>query len=422
MKVRTLYGFGQPYDFHRIAPVFVGGLLCSLTVIAGAIFAVMHRVSTGTPRFEYFGYLAGLSLLGTFLAVTPRIAWLVHAVCFAELLAGLGSSALASTGLLPNSLLPANTRPVPVAAGQFQYHPLLQVVPIPNYSRSNPVPIRHDSNGLRGPERVKARLEQQVVIATLGGSSTYDLGVGNGDTWSDDLEQELGERYAVLNHGVPGYSTVENLIQTLFYLDAYGIAPRCAVYYVGWNDIRNAHLPKLDHAYADFHLLSQIDSERVRKPAIRVAFSPLGQSLITALRRAFDTIPLAVEYRGDPPLPGSDERLEQIFRANLTAIATINRRRHVESIFLGQVLNRARLQGEGRYGWLPLVRDADVWPLQQRFNTILEETADAIGVPRLIPAIEKFRDEDFVDRGHFTVKGAAKFAHMVAPIVKSHCR
>jgi lysophospholipase L1-like esterase len=419
LKVPALYGFGKPRDLHRIAPLFVGGLLCTLTLIAAAMFAAMNHLTLGTPRFEYFSYLVGLSLLGTLLAVTPRLAWLVHALCFAELVAGLGSSALAGTRLVSKSLLPVNT---PVVSRQFQYHPLLQVVPTPNYSQANPFPIRHDANGIRGPQRMSARLQQQLVIATLGGSSTYDLGVGDGDTWSDVLEAQLGERYAVINHGGPGYSTVENVIQTVFYLNAYGVTPRCAVYYIGWNDIRNAHLPNLDRAYADFHLLSQIDSERVRKTPLIAAFSPLAQSVISVLGRSFDTIPMAVERRGDPPLSGSDERLEEIFRANLTAIVAVNRQRHIASIFVGQVLNRAQLQGEGRYGWLPLVRDTDVWPLQQRFNMILKETADEIGVPQFIPPIEEFEGGDFVDHGHFSVKGATKFAYMVAPIVKAHCR
>ena len=79
----------------------------------------------------------------------------------------------------------------------------------------------------------------------LGGSTTYDIGVPEGQKWSHFLEQKLGHEYAVLNYGVPGYSAVENIIQTLFYMNAYNIIPRCAVYFLGWNDIRNAHLPHL---------------------------------------------------------------------------------------------------------------------------------------------------------------------------------
>jgi hypothetical protein len=115
-------------------------------------------------------------------------------------------------------------------------------------------------------------------------------------------------------------------------------------------------------------------------------------------------------------------RLEEIYRSNLEAIAAINKKRNIVSIFVGQVLNRAQLRSKERYGFFPLVRDVDVWPLQDHFNAILKETADSIGVPNFIPPIDEFQDDDFADQGHFLVKGAAKFALMITPIVKSSCK
>jgi len=246
--------------------------------------------------------------------------------------------------------------------------------------------------------------------------------VPNGQTWSDDLEQQLGRGYAVVNHGVPSYSTVENLLQTLFYLDTYGVPPHCAVYYVGWNDIRNAHVPNLDPAYASFHQLGQIDSMGMRKKPLEVSFSPLARIVNRSLEAVFDTVPLPPNFLKDPPVPGTDVRLEQMFRRNLEAIAAINKERNIVSIFVGQVLNRARLQSKERNGFNPLIRDVDVWPLQDHFNSIVKATADSIGVSNFIPAIDEFQDDDFVDTNHFSAKGSAKFALMITPIVKSSCK
>jgi lysophospholipase L1-like esterase len=247
------------------------------------------------------------------------------------------------------------------------------------------------------------------------------MAVPNGQTWSDDLEQQLGRGYAVINHGAPGYSTVENLLQTLFYLDTYGVRPHCAVY-LGWNDVRNAHLPNLDPAYANFHLLTQLDIMNVRKKPLEVSFSPLARIINRSLQAAFDPVPLAPNFLKDPPVPGTDVRLEQIFRRHLEAIAAINKERNIVSIFVGQVWNRARLQSRERSGFFPLVRDVDVWPLQDHFNGILKETADSIGVSNFIPPIDEFQDDDFADSNHFSAKGAAKFALMITPIVKSSCK
>ena len=94
----------------------------------------------------------------------------------------------------------------------------------------------------------------------------------------------------------------------------------------------------------------------------------------------------------------------------------INRERGITSIFVGQVLNRARLQNTTRYGYFPLVRDVDIWPLQPRFNAILKETADEVGSPEFVPPIDAFQDSDFVDNGHFSPGGAEKFATMLEPL------
>jgi hypothetical protein len=160
----------------------------------------------------------------------------------------------------------------------------------------------------------------------------------------------------------------------------------------------------------------------LRKKPLEVSFSPLTRIVNRSLQGVFDTVPFAPNFLKDPPVPGTDVRLEQIFRRNLEAIAAINRERQIISIFVGQVLNRAQLQSKERSIWLPLVRDVDVWSLQDHFNAILKETADSIGVSNFIPPIDQFQDDDFVDQGHFNAKGAAKFARMITPIVKSSCK
>ena len=418
-SMKALYGFNKPYDFHKILPFLAGlFLLLTILVVSGARFAATRHLSWGALREAYLLYVIGLSLAGMLLSIFPRIAWLVLTICFTEFLIGVGGYALTAIHVLPRPLFPPTAT---ANVGQFQYHPLLQVIPTPNYSRLRPFAISHDSNGIRGPERTGTELKQQVVVATVGGSTTYDLAVPNGQTWSDDLEQQLGPGYAVINHGVPGYTTVEHLLQTLFYLDTYGVRPHCAVYF-GWSDIQNAHLPDLDPAYANFHLLSQFDIMNLRKKPLEVSFSPLARVMNRSLQAAFDPVPLAPNFLNDPPVPGTDVRLEQIFRRNLEAIAAINRERQIISIFIGQVWSRAKLQSRERYGFFPLVRDVDIWPLEDHFNSIVKSTANSIGVSNFIPAIDQFHDDDFADRDHFSAKGSAKFALMITPIVKSSCK
>ena len=109
------------------------------------------------------------------------------------------------------------------------------------------------------------------------------------------------------------------------------------------------------------------------------------------------------------------------FERNVRTISAINRDRGVKTLWIGPLLNRARLQGNDMYGWLPYVRDRDVWPLQQRINEILARTAKALDDPPIPAPIEAFGADDFIDQGHFSPQGARRFVAYIAPVVAREC-
>src|SRR5262249_37122886 len=140
----------------------------------------------------------------------------------------------------------------------FIYHPLLQTVPRPNWrftdhqldfnkDKATAAGIDvaslqgqerdyiHNSLGLRGKEVTKDYLAKDLIFV-YGGSTTYDIGVTQGETWVEHLQSELKNKYTVVNFGIPSHSSAEHLIQTAFYQDIIKKKPVCAVYYVGWND------------------------------------------------------------------------------------------------------------------------------------------------------------------------------------------
>jgi|CXWL01.1.fsa_nt_gi lysophospholipase L1-like esterase len=414
-------GLRRPHRFERAIPALLALLLLFVVAVSAVWLAATDRLGTG-PRALYFLYLLSLLVLATALAPWPRLATVLLVLALVELSWGMGSRLLQRAGYDVAVLLP----PVIAEPERFQWHPLLQAVPIPSLQVTSPtgLVISHTSEGTRGRDPAPNALDGRSVVATFGGSTTYDIGAGEGDTWSDRLGEALGlDRTFVVNHGVPGYTTVEHLAQTAFYQAKFGKLPRCAIYYVGWNDLRNAHIPDLDPAYADFHLPSQVDSLKVRRiGGSHVTISPLLTMLARFASANADTVRYFSDPYGRDPVSGGDPALEALYERNIRSISAINRERGVATIWVGQLVNRERLQGEGRYGWLPLVRDRDIWPLLQRFNAILERTAKGLGDIYVAVPADAFGSADFVDNGHFSASGARRFAGYLAPAVREACR
>jgi hypothetical protein len=421
-RILVYSGLRRPYRFERAIPVLLALLLLCVVVVATIWLAALDALTGGGPRTLYLVYLLALLALVIALVRWPRLAAALLALALIELSWGMGSHVLKGAGYVDASLLP----PIVAEPVRFRWHPLLQAVPIPSLQVISPtgLVISHTSEGTRGRDPAPHALDGRSVVATFGGSTTYDIGNGEGDTWSERLGEVLGpQRVFVVNHGVPGYSTAEHLIQTAFYQTKFGKPPHCAIYYVGWNDLRNAHIPNVDPGYADFALPSQADSLQVRRiGGSHVTLSPLLTMLARFISAHVDT----VRYTGDPygrePESGSDPALEKLYERNVRSISAINREHGVNTIWVGQVVNREQLKGDGRYGWLPLVRDRDVWPLLQRFNEILERAARTLGDIIVTVPPNLFVDADFVDNGHFSARGARRFAQLLAPAVGEACR
>ncbi|WP_422008672.1 SGNH/GDSL hydrolase family protein [Reyranella sp.] len=397
------------------------GLLGLLAVAGVAAWLFGHgELHVTGPRTDYFLYLSALFALVLVLARWPRLSATLLVLACVEFAWGLGSWALAPPGS-PSLLPPARAEPA-----RFQWHPLLQAVPAPGlaFTSATGLAIRHSSQGTRGRDPDPARLAAGGVVATFGGSATYDIGNREGDTWPERLDAALrGDGLVVVNHGVPGYTTAEHVMQTAFYPDRFGKAPRCAVYFVGWNDLRNSHIPKLDAGYADFHMPSQVDSLKVRRVGgSNVTISPLLTVLTRLVSAEVDTVRYAKDPYALPPVAGPDRAAATIFERNVRSISALNRARGTPTIWVGQVVNSDRLTGEGLYGWLPRVRDRDLPRLLRESNALLERTAQALGDTYVALPDDAFGPADFVDQGHFSAAGARRFAALLAPAVREACR
>lgn len=405
---------------ERLLVLAAAAALALVLAIATVVLAATDELGGGSPRWRYFLYLALLVALGACLFRWPRLAALPLIFATIELGLGLGSLVLAKSGLASAALIPGRYSDPP----RFEWHPLLQAVPIPSISRSVVhLRVRHSAARTRGRDYTGEELMARTVIAAFGGSTTYDISVSDDETWPSRLEAELGdESFAVINRGVPGYTTAEHLVQTAFYETTFGVPPRCALYYVGWNDLRNAHLRGLDPGYADFHLPSQIDALQVRR--IGLTDSVVSPMLTLMLRQAGS----AVDTVRPPPSPvsdgaaGPDLAFEAIFLSNVRAISAINRARTIRTVWIGQVLNEALYRDDAIDGWLPLIRNREVLPQLERLLGLLRAEAATLGDAYVGVPASAFKPADFRDNGHFLASGARRFASLIAPAVTRACR
>ncbi|HHK74551.1 MAG TPA: hypothetical protein ENJ57_05235 [Rhizobiales bacterium] len=397
------------YDFKRGFPSFFAGLL----FVAGLIILLVAHFSKDavsfSPLFMYGVIIMGVGVVAFALSRLSytTAAWIMISLMSLDLGFGLATHALAAMGL-KNSFLPLNNVSL-FAPKRFIYHPLLQAQPAPDYDDGF---YAHDSKGRRIV--VNADQARGPRIAVIGGSSTYDLGVKNGETWPDRLQEKLTNA-TILNYGVPGYSTAEHIIQSAFYTKWDDIS--CAVYYVGGNDIRNSFIPDLDPGYAKFHMLTQKDNQRIRLTA-----SPFSiYNFIVNSRYFSGYIPVKPDYRSLEPRSGIDQELAGIYKRNLANIKALNDAQGIKTLFVAQILNYRRLTKAHRYGWFPLVNDKDVRPIQEYFNRLLKKSAREHGAGFIEVPYEKFEDSDFVDNGHFSASGAIKFANAITGAVRSTC-
>ena len=412
-------GLSHPRRFERTIAFLVA---CTLALVVGAValrLIAKDEFHLNSPRFWYFSYLAGLLLLAVACARLPRLTMVLLSLAALEIGLGFGTALLYKLRLSSSETLFARDYVRP----HYDWHPLLQVRQVPTaVARSTREVAYVNSERRRGRERDPQELKSKSVVALIGGSTTLDILSREGETWAEHLERLLGaDRFAVINHGVSGYTTSEHVIQTAFYQDSFGVPANCAVYYIGWNDLRNAHVRDLDPAYATNHLVGQIDAldaRRINGPALSV--SPTLSFLAKLAILAFDTVrpPAAIHSDGGK---GPDPALEKIYARNIATISAINRGRGIRTIWIGQVMNKASLKDDQMEGWLPFVRDSEIPTMIAWLNGILKREAERLGDTYIDVPADALAPEDFGDVGHFRPSGSRKFAEQIAPTVGRAC-
>ena len=75
-------------------------------------------------------------------------------------------------------------------------------------------------------------------------------------------------------------------------------------------------------------------------------------------------------------------------------------------------------------GWnvyMPFLDKHDTWNTQAEFNDLLKSNSAKAGYAYIDPGISNFDASDFVDSGHFSARGAQKFASVISDEVRRAC-
>jgi lysophospholipase L1-like esterase len=300
----------------------------------------------------------------------------------------------------------------------FQRHPWLVGAPRPGaVVDRDGVVISIDSLGFRGKDFPLVKPDSVLRVLALGGSDTFGVGVTDSATWPAKLEFRLdaalsqsGGRYRraeVINAGVPGYSTLENLIT--FESRGVFLRPDVVVMYQGINDMRSGHSPGFRTDYSNFHAPTQVGNLvlNVLRRGNRSGLIRLGVTLVSHVFQQ-----PAPRDSISPRVGGVDERARQVFESNLRAFAALCHGFGVPCLLVPQLVTQSHPPDEY---WLRYLDTRTLPVVVAAYDSTMAAVAKSTDVRFAQSVLDSaWVPEDFHDWVHLSNQGGAKFASILA--------
>jgi len=284
--------------------------------------------------------------------------------------------------------------------------------PLITYSR--------DQYGLRGSYGSPANIR----ILTVGGSTTDQRHIRDGETWQDVLQRrfaQAGLNVAVANAGVDGQSSFGHIADFKWWFpDIPGLAPEYILFYVGLNDYHRDAADRFDQFVSDGRNPSIADRIRDNSAiwhllkTLNGVYKAMVVSKIGHQRVKFDEIkwvrePLQSNYDFMAP------RLDA-YAARLRLLADLTRQAGAVPVFVTQPSRHYRvvpggIEGEARVTLYDdrRLNGVDFRHAMRKSDGVMKAVAAEKGALYVdLASRVEWVDADFYDLVHMTPQGAGK--------------
>lgn len=312
----------------------------------------------------------------------------------------------------------------------FEMHPLLVVRPkknlqIKDYMSDKTITTTDRNTRWTGSPKDDGNL---IKVAALGGSTTFGTGVTDSDTWPALLQTKLGDRFSVINYGIPCYSTAETIVQTALVVPES--KPDFIIYYQGWNDIVLYHETDFSPDYYSHGMKIQ-DCVQIPKETKKAFFDKLNE--LSAIARLASVIGSKIPHHSNPDscttYDTPDPVVDRIYVRNLDTLKILSERIASYTLFVPQVLNYQWFIEKGKsktyYDCWSKIKNSSMPLLMDRFNVLMQSVCSnhdpkCIYVDGVLNV--NWSPEDFVDDGHFTRQGGEKFVEIISQMILSRTK
>lgn len=299
------------------------------------------------------------------------------------------------------------------------------------YSADPPViTYTRDRYGLRGaygsPDRIR--------ILTVGGSTTDQRHIRDGETWQDVLQRtfaKAGLNVAVANAGVDGQSSFGHIANFKWWFpDIPGLAPEFILYYVGLNDYHKDSADRFDQYVADG--ASPSITERIRDNSatwhllktLQGVYKAMVVSKIGHQRVKFGEVKW-VRDRLQNDYGFLAPRLDA-YAGRLRMLADLTRKAGATPVFVSQPSRHYRFAAggvEGQSGESSIdgrrINGADFREVMMRMDGVARAVAAEKGAIFVdLASRGEWVDADFYDFVHMTPQGAEKVGKFLFEALK----